>query len=79
MAYKLFTARLSVNSSWSNRNSFEPTMQLMPARVTEIESKDRLHHHEPLRHRGRRFATTTSADGVMVHNSPENDKRVERL
>ena len=68
MAYKLlprFRGRFSVEPQF-----VEPTMQLMPARVTEIESKTDYQNMN-------RFDIEVEgshnyfADGVMVHNSPE--------
>lgn len=68
MAYKLlprFHGRFSVEPQF-----VAPTMQLMPARVTEIESKKNYQKMD-------RFDIEVEgshnyfADGVMVHNSPE--------
>jgi recombination protein RecA len=68
MAYKLlprFRGQFKVEPQF-----VEPTMQLMPARVTEIESKTNYQNMN-------RFDIEVEgshnyfADGVMVHNSPE--------
>ncbi|MDQ1319651.1 MAG: recombination protein RecA [Actinomycetota bacterium] len=68
MAYKLlprFRGRFDVNPQFA-----EPSMQLMPARVVDIESKKKYQKMD-------RFDIEVEgshnyfADGVMVHNSPE--------